>query len=177
MIRRPPRSTPLYSSAASDVYKRQAQRSMGHDTWHAGASLAWAAVLGPYHLAERCEDGHDDHTRPWPWTFAAQHACWQDLGHGEAALSPKANSAREPVRASYLCPNVGKHHHLWSSTSTGRSPSQWRSPGLTTFPCIGRLTNAPPRVPALELLTLTVHEERSSPSQRQNTAYCGLTVH
>src|SRR5665647_3975404 len=25
MIRRPPRSTPLYSSAASDVYKRQAQ--------------------------------------------------------------------------------------------------------------------------------------------------------
>src|SRR5450759_5997129 len=26
MIRRPPRSTPLYSSAASDVYKRQARR-------------------------------------------------------------------------------------------------------------------------------------------------------
>src|SRR5665647_431126 len=26
MIRRPPRSTPLYSSAASDVYKRQAQK-------------------------------------------------------------------------------------------------------------------------------------------------------
>ena len=25
MIRRPPRSTPLYSSAASDVYKRQVQ--------------------------------------------------------------------------------------------------------------------------------------------------------
>src|SRR5450759_236322 len=29
MIRRPPRSTPLYSSAASDVYKRQAGRSPG----------------------------------------------------------------------------------------------------------------------------------------------------
>src|SRR5665647_2791106 len=27
MIRRPPRSTPLYSSAASDVYKRQAQEA------------------------------------------------------------------------------------------------------------------------------------------------------
>src|SRR5660397_179172 len=27
MIRRPPRSTPLYSSAASDVYKRQASTS------------------------------------------------------------------------------------------------------------------------------------------------------
>src|SRR5674476_6460 len=29
MIRRPPRSTPLYSSAASDVYKRQPQFSSG----------------------------------------------------------------------------------------------------------------------------------------------------
>src|SRR5660397_90439 len=29
MIRRPPRSTPLYSSAASDVYKRQVYRYMG----------------------------------------------------------------------------------------------------------------------------------------------------
>src|SRR5660397_228514 len=28
MIRRPPRSTPLYSSAASDVYKRQTQHSV-----------------------------------------------------------------------------------------------------------------------------------------------------
>ena len=28
MIRRPPRSTPLYSSAASDVYKRQNQKGM-----------------------------------------------------------------------------------------------------------------------------------------------------
>src|SRR5660398_41153 len=29
MIRRPPRSTPLYSSAASDVYKRQAHEVAG----------------------------------------------------------------------------------------------------------------------------------------------------
>src|SRR5660397_256458 len=29
MIRRPPRSTPLYSSAASDVYKRQGVRRAG----------------------------------------------------------------------------------------------------------------------------------------------------
>ena len=28
MIRRPPRSTPLYSSAASDVYKRQANKTL-----------------------------------------------------------------------------------------------------------------------------------------------------
>src|SRR5660397_216978 len=36
MIRRPPRSTPLYSSAASDVYKRQAQR-MGEEALGLGA--------------------------------------------------------------------------------------------------------------------------------------------
>src|SRR5665647_370894 len=29
MIRRPPRSTPLYSSAASDVYKRQVEQDLG----------------------------------------------------------------------------------------------------------------------------------------------------
>ena len=29
MIRRPPRSTPLYSSAASDVYKRQPKKRIG----------------------------------------------------------------------------------------------------------------------------------------------------
>ena len=31
MIRRPPRSTPLYSSAASDVYKRQVAESLPLD--------------------------------------------------------------------------------------------------------------------------------------------------
>ena len=34
MIRRPPRSTPLYSSAASDVYKRQKDNLMdGEGVW------------------------------------------------------------------------------------------------------------------------------------------------
>src|SRR5660397_148856 len=37
MIRRPPRSTPLYSSAASDVYKRQIQDVVGnHEKEHQG---------------------------------------------------------------------------------------------------------------------------------------------
>jgi len=58
---------------------------MGHGTWYAGASLAWAAVLILYHPVERYEGGHDDHTRLWPWTFTAQREYWQDLGHGEAA--------------------------------------------------------------------------------------------
>ena len=41
MIRRPPRSTPLYSSAASDVYKRQGLYWLDLDD--EAEALAWAA--------------------------------------------------------------------------------------------------------------------------------------
>src|SRR5660398_189257 len=48
MIRRPPRSTPLYSSAASDVYKRQEQHVIGvapePDALSQGAGSAAAAA-------------------------------------------------------------------------------------------------------------------------------------
>src|SRR5450759_6030199 len=43
MIRRPPRSTPLYSSAASDVYKRQTEDVGGKD---AAAKMAILASIG-----------------------------------------------------------------------------------------------------------------------------------
>src|SRR5665647_3549680 len=42
MIRRPPRSTPLYSSAASDVYKRQITMSSAVD-WMSCRSRRWMA--------------------------------------------------------------------------------------------------------------------------------------
>ena len=45
MIRRPPRSTPLYSSAASDVYKRQIQRTLPFNfgvEWRALGNLTFA---------------------------------------------------------------------------------------------------------------------------------------
>src|SRR5660397_1360 len=42
MIRRPPRSTPLYSSAASDVYKRQ---GVEHAVLHLLYSRFWHKVL------------------------------------------------------------------------------------------------------------------------------------
>src|SRR5665647_3982586 len=50
MIRRPPRSTPLYSSAASDVYKRQrfdgdallAKLQVETQPAEAGSDVAWA---------------------------------------------------------------------------------------------------------------------------------------
>src|SRR5660397_138329 len=40
MIRRPPRSTPLYSSAASDVYKRQAALLAAY-MWASGELRMW----------------------------------------------------------------------------------------------------------------------------------------
>ena len=42
MIRRPPRSTPLYSSAASDVYKRQVEDTLHPDRLVFGVASAWA---------------------------------------------------------------------------------------------------------------------------------------
>src|SRR5660398_296312 len=57
MIRRPPRSTPLYSSAASDVYKRQQwpyyTRSCGlpcsrHEWW--SRQIQWCTPVSYTHL-------------------------------------------------------------------------------------------------------------------------------
>src|SRR5660397_92772 len=48
MIRRPPRSTPLYSSAASDVYKRQAYALLSYQTAYLKANFPkeyFAALL------------------------------------------------------------------------------------------------------------------------------------
>ena len=46
MIRRPPRSTPLYSSAASDVYKRQKIDQNTKRLWGMNRSLINNAVIG-----------------------------------------------------------------------------------------------------------------------------------
>src|SRR5660398_330290 len=45
MIRRPPRSTPLYSSAASDVYKRQVQGDREDYPRFAGSSRMRSAEI------------------------------------------------------------------------------------------------------------------------------------
>src|SRR5665811_1662881 len=46
MIRRPPRSTRVRSSAASDVYKRQAQHRLRGETDDAGRALAGGPAAG-----------------------------------------------------------------------------------------------------------------------------------
>ena len=60
MIRRPPRSTPLYSSAASDVYKKQPalqsfQRVSVSDTVLLGAPVLQGQSLDK-HWSNRCND-------------------------------------------------------------------------------------------------------------------------
>src|SRR5660397_221931 len=58
MIRRPPRSTPLYSSAASDVYKRQTVLAIRDHTSFAIqiAVWLWLTVIAA-NLAEAVADG------------------------------------------------------------------------------------------------------------------------
>src|SRR5660398_206181 len=52
MIRRPPRSTPLYSSAASDVYKRQDNSSglNNPDNLYGTQAAPLDPMLGPLYL-------------------------------------------------------------------------------------------------------------------------------
>src|SRR5450759_5582264 len=50
MLRRPPRSTPLYSSAASDVYKRQAYSHMEVFRFHESSDICPKTVaMQPIH--------------------------------------------------------------------------------------------------------------------------------
>src|SRR5660397_298778 len=46
MIRRPPRSTPLYSSAASDVYKRQGFNDVNTAGWMWGVDITSDIGIG-----------------------------------------------------------------------------------------------------------------------------------
>src|SRR5660397_282947 len=70
MIRRPPRSTPLYSSAASDVYKRQGHRHRGGPGPHApgvdaGHALPVRARRPGHWVAEQEWPSPGIHPRSW----------------------------------------------------------------------------------------------------------------
>ena len=83
MIRRPPRSTPLYSSAASDVYKRQVYMLA------ADAAVA-AAVFGLEHLISYC-----NHTK---WCFGPTSRRRHSHGERESLHSPQLDRERDGAR-------------------------------------------------------------------------------
>ena len=61
MIRRPPRSTPLYSSAASDVYKRQSweatkKKEKNRDSVLEGVPKSLPALLQSRRIQEKAAD-------------------------------------------------------------------------------------------------------------------------
>ena len=106
MIRRPPRSTPLYSSAASDVYKRQAQHTSGPlgimqpSTWRARTArthvgLTRAARVDKFTRAHTGDGGEvqslgqNAHSRMltdqrWPCIGSA---CLRTTGHHAVRLT------------------------------------------------------------------------------------------
>ena len=65
MIRRPPRSTPLYSSAASDVYKRQTlspihKTAINEIRKDAGLALRFPKFTGKIRVEKIVEDASTD---------------------------------------------------------------------------------------------------------------------
>src|SRR5450759_3679895 len=80
MIRPPPRSTPLYSSAASDVYKRQVD-----SRWTLCPCRAWKVVAasgwGPYPIAAtegRATEGEERRGSglQWPGVASRRALAW-----------------------------------------------------------------------------------------------------
>ena len=92
MIRRPPRSTPLYSSAASDVYKRQGMFNSRQSS---------------------CVDYVDDEALPSP-QFFQMHCSAQDyVGRSLADISSPSAADFEPLSKTFIiqscsqsCPDV-----------------------------------------------------------------------
>src|SRR5660398_139400 len=75
MIRRPPRSTPLYSSAASDVYKRQVlvRRVESHRAYYERWAESWEfqALLKARTVAGDMEVGQAYVDAVWPFVWTA----------------------------------------------------------------------------------------------------------
>ena len=99
MIRRPPRSTPLYSSAASDVYKRQFVKrfALCYRTFVCRSCpvlsvcpVCKVGVLWPNGLTDQNETWQAGRPRPWPHCVRC----------GPSSLSPKG--AQAPIFGPYL---------------------------------------------------------------------------
>src|SRR5660398_322070 len=85
MIRRPPRSTPLYSSAASDVYKRQTRRTLpGLDMYVVGIRK----VTDPSGSVHR-------------WSMAVVSSCREMLGYVPQRAQPLLSCCQHLVGDSW----------------------------------------------------------------------------
>src|SRR5450759_2145966 len=87
MIRLPPRSTPLYSSAASDVYKRQGVREfqprLGIRLGIGGAQLIHHAPI----LQQDCRRDHDfDQPLPPRIQYFQRATAKEDAGHEDVRV-------------------------------------------------------------------------------------------
>src|SRR5660397_117003 len=100
MIRRPPRSTPLYSSAASDVYKRQVNTSITNN----GALGTLPRVGLQWQLKEELEQvkwyGRGPHENYWDRKKSAFVGLYNSTVTGltEHYVRAQSNGNREDIR-------------------------------------------------------------------------------
>src|SRR5660398_302858 len=96
MIRRPPRSTPLYSSAASDVYKRQVPHGVALDAWRSGDAYQVALDLpgvDPERIELICERNG--------LTIRAEPTRLRRISYAVFCLKKKKKKTTKPQAASY----------------------------------------------------------------------------
>ena len=142
MIRRPPRSTPLYSSAASDVYKRQVQNGCtpaGREPPPTLSSSLTACVVTPPPLAPPART-----VTAAPPLAAPRSNLATDGPHGRPPTCPPGRSlltcARLPAAGSCTTPSSSRRVVSRALQSTdGRGVQNGCS-----FP---RVVRAPRRVP------------------------------
>ena len=123
MIRRPPRSTPKPSSAASDVYKRQLLHDSTRDI------LPIVAVLRI--IFSSLSSSH-------PWMFcrvlSGLVSSWVGMEDGGHGMNVASHSGRTPVHPKQLVP--GPFTHLCFSYSLLRSERGYQLIGHNPLPCL-----------------------------------------
>ena len=131
MIRRPPRSTPLYSSAASDVYKRQVDVSQ---------LLKVDCLLNPallaFHHRLRCSTrlrttrcdwrSHQRHRRRLNWRIGAVESDVPESLASEALCGPSIHVGLLTWSHSSIASGTLHVRYPWSEVAA----DHWRSSGL-----------------------------------------------
>ena len=176
MIRRPPRSTPLYSSAASDVYKRQTLvRSLikRHNYWRrlnrglqvAGINVVVRdavreSVVHPVHAASLALVRRRS-LRPSSRTLSAVSASAAVGRHASTpnSLSPPWSCWRKPLRRKPRC----RLQRITSSSSSSSGGASLAGHGrLHEFSPLGTVLRTLPRRVEAEIVLLEVELNRSN---------------